>query len=260
MRALGELACDDDACVPPPNFGPPEATTAVVEGETYLILVDRYQGGTSTDGPYVTNIICSAGGAEGACCVADECIDDITQSSCQDLGGLYQGETTVCDQIECPISGNDDCADAIPITDGETAFSTESATTDGPSLPAECDEGFGVILGQDIWFDYTATCTGTATFSTCDTANFDTRLALYNTCGVCPPIELVGCNDDGPNCADFTSELIVDVVEGACYTFRLGGFGTNSGSGTVRVSCDAPPDGCVDATGDCCARKRFARV
>ena len=56
---------------------------------------------------------------------------------------------------------NDDCANAIPIPDGETGFSTIGATTDGP---ANCAGPFG----SDIWFSYTASCTGNLELSTCD--------------------------------------------------------------------------------------------
>ena len=76
-----------------------------------------------------------------------------------------------------------------------------------------CNEGFGLSFGQDIWYHYTATCTGDATFSTCNTADFDTRLALYEGCEACPPEPLAGCNDDGDNCEEFTSELIVPVQD-----------------------------------------------
>ena len=37
---------------------------------------------------------------------------------------------------------------------------TTGATTDGTALPGSCDEGFGVTLDADIWYNYTATCTG----------------------------------------------------------------------------------------------------
>ena len=53
---LGEHECDDDSCAP--GFTPSEFTATVVPGETYLILVDRYAGGTSTDGPYTIEFSC----------------------------------------------------------------------------------------------------------------------------------------------------------------------------------------------------------
>lgn len=142
---------------------------------------------------------------------------------------------------------NDACADSVPITEGDTSFSTIGADTDGPALPAECDKNFGVDLRADIWFDYDASCTGTLTVSTCNAATYDTRLALYSAC-TCPATndDFHACNDDGPGCPDFTSILVADVVLGTCYKLRVGGWGDPDfpddpgaqGTGTLTVTCE----------------------
>ena len=56
--------------------------------------------------------------------------------------------------------------------------------------------GFGPAF-HDAWFNYTATCTGTATISLCG-SSFDTVLAVYGDCVTCPPAPLseIACNDD----------------------------------------------------------------
>ena len=38
---------------------------------------------------------------------------------------------------------------------------------------------FDAQVNQDIWYDYVATCTGLLTLSTCNAADYDTRLAAY---------------------------------------------------------------------------------
>ncbi|HEY3243407.1 MAG TPA: hypothetical protein VGM03_08650, partial [Phycisphaerae bacterium] len=50
---------------------------------------------------------------------------------------------------------NDNCAQAITVSNGDTPFSTVGATTDGPAHAA-C--GADMQVNQDIWFQYTATC------------------------------------------------------------------------------------------------------
>jgi hypothetical protein len=250
--SLTELTCDDDLCVPAGQFGPPELTAPIIAGQDYLVLVDRYSGGTSTDGPYTISFTCSTGGEPGACCNPAGCVDGVGEALCETGGGIFQGPGTTCDDVECPDLSNDDCAGAFPIFDGVTEFSTQAATTDGPPLPPTCNEGFGTSFGQDIWYHYTSTCTGEVTFSTCNTANFDTRLALYQGCDTCPPEPLVACNDDGEDCDLFTSELLTDVTEGQCYALRIGGFGLASGSGTILVECAGTNAACMGGSGDCC--------
>ncbi|MCH7720539.1 MAG: hypothetical protein IH988_06055 [Planctomycetes bacterium] len=135
---------------------------------------------------------------------------------------------------------NDDCADGINLSDGATAFSLVGATTDGPNptdVP-KCDEGFDLDLVNDIWYNYTASCTGTVTVSTCDDADYDTRLAAYS--GFDCPVSndmLVGCNDDGEGCGGLTSIMTFDAEVGVEYKIRVGGFGFDC-SGNLTVSCD----------------------
>ena len=52
----------------------------------------------------------------------------------------------------------------------------------GRRLPGECDEGFGNGFGSDIWYTLTADQSAGIIVSTCDSADFDTRLALYTEC------------------------------------------------------------------------------
>ena len=102
---------------------------------------------------------------------------------------------------------NDDCADALEALDGNTAFSTVGANTDGPDLAGECDPGdFGDdIIHTDIWYNYMATCNGNLRVTTCEelggTADYDTRLAVYELGDGCPAdaADVLACNDDDPN-------------------------------------------------------------
>ncbi|MGB2987674.1 MAG: HYR domain-containing protein, partial [Phycisphaerae bacterium] len=145
---------------------------------------------------------------------------------------------------------NDDCVNSQPISDGVTSFFTENATTDGPALDPSCDEGAGLSFEQDVWFDHVATCSGILTISTCDDADFNTRLVVYGdgsaTC-LCPTDNsfFLKCNDDGPGCGSGTSEVFLPATEGECFTIRVGGLGTDEGTGNITITC--APDECPDA-------------
>ncbi len=156
---------------------------------------------------------------------------------------------------------NDLCSDAIPI--GEVTdmdFVTAGANTDGPlhidsPCPSATEPEIDSIY-NDIWYLYTPTFTGHCLFTTCGTADFDTKIAAYIPGAACPPLDedLLTCNEDGTDCAESTSELIFAVTEGEVYLLRLGGYGETppglSGQGTFSVSeyiPGVPNDFCADA-------------
>ncbi|MFQ5494965.1 MAG: HYR domain-containing protein [Phycisphaerae bacterium] len=149
-----------------------------------------------------------------------------------------------------PPALNDDCANAGPVGTGSTPFTTENRTTDGVDLSVACDEGNGVAINQDVWFEHTATCNGVLTISTCNDANFDTRLAVYGSGAAactCPTdnTTLLACNDNAAGCAGGTSEVALSVSQGECLTIRLGGVGLAEGTGSLTIRC--APDLCADA-------------
>ncbi|MHC4909800.1 MAG: hypothetical protein ACYTF9_08795, partial [Planctomycetota bacterium] len=178
---------------------------------------------------------------------------DATQ--CAGQGGDYQGDASDCAGVDCSIpANNDDCADAVGITDGATAYSTLDATTDGPQHGG-CE--FDGQTYEDIWFTYQATCTGTLTVTTCEqlggSADYDTDLVVYE--GVdCGNLVLLGCNDDdGSNpCGggpDYHSTVQVQVSAGASYLIRVGGYNPgDAGTGVLFVACEGEP--IVDCNGN----------
>lgn len=165
------------------------------------------------------------------------------------LGGYDSAGTgTVRFEVFDPPA-NDDCGGAEAIGADPVAFDTRVATDSAPGLPAVCDEGYGISMRQDLWYRWTAPCTGVATVSTCSSASFDTRLAAYDGCAG----TLVGCNDDFTGCGSLTSRMQFAVTGGTEYVLRVGAH-TGSGIGTLTVSCGdagAPPpsnDACTGAT------------
>jgi len=151
---------------------------------------------------------------------------------------------------------NDDCANAIPVTDSITGtqFSTVYATTDGNPIPHTMCSQLNLIeqIANDVWFEYTADCTGTVTFSTCGSA-FDTKMAVYDACGAASPpsnAALLACDDRG---CGFQAEVTIDVVQGQCYKIRIGSpafEGPNEGPtglGFLDIHCKPANDDCANA-------------
>ncbi len=120
----------------------------------------------------------------------------------------------------------------------EQPFTTIGSTPDGPQ---------GCLSSPNIWYCYTATCTGFTTVSLCG-SSYDTKMAVYD--GVDPSTaDMLGCNDDF---CTLQSEITFASVEGNTYLIEVGGFGSNTGDGIITVDCvecDPPSnDNCEDVT------------
>jgi hypothetical protein len=134
---------------------------------------------------------------------------------------------------------NDDCMNAAPIFDGSTDITTLCASTDG-SAHTECDVNGNDQIHRDLWFEYTASCSGEVIISTCNTVDFDSRIAVYSGGAACPPGDagLLVCNDDGMGCGGFTSQVTLTVELGDTYLIRLGGHDDMAvGAGTLNITC-----------------------
>jgi len=138
------------------------------------------------------------------------------------------------------VPANDDCSNATPIGEETKTFDTTEATFDGPGH---------YITGPNIWYCYTATCTGVATVSLCG-SEYDTLLAVYDGCNCYPTSDdLIEYNDDFCNWA---SQVSFPVVAGNKYLIEVGGFLSETGLGVIRIICGQsyPPsnDNCFQAT------------
>ena len=130
---------------------------------------------------------------------------------------------------------NDACSAALAVSEGSFPFTTIGATTDG--LPVFCDGGAGgVSFDDDTWYLYTPSCTAEVTFSTCNDADFDTRIAVYFE-QACPPNGALACSDDAADCG-VTSEITLLVTPVVNYLVRVGAT-TGGGTGTLTISCPA---------------------
>ncbi|MHC5004494.1 MAG: hypothetical protein ACYTJ0_15380, partial [Planctomycetota bacterium] len=125
-----------------------------------------------------------------------------------------------------------DCATATPVGAGSFPFDTSLAFDGGPSETL-CGGGLSQI-GKDVWYRFMSSCNGPVTVAVCD-ADFDTRLAVYDT--FCPIVasEAIACDDDG--CGP-QSSLSFEAEDGHRYLIRIGGRNGASGSGTLVIDAD----------------------
>ncbi|MEJ2701359.1 MAG: GEVED domain-containing protein [Sedimentisphaerales bacterium] len=146
--------------------------------------------------------------------------------------------------ISCESGGGqpskDDCAHAQAIGEvKDLAFDTTDATFDGPGL---------CMTSPNIWFVYTASCTGDATVSLLG-SSFDTMLAVYegDNCNLTSS-DMIACNDDfSPG---YTSQITFAATAGDEYLIEVGGYGSNTGEGVLNISCESGGAADVPDLGD----------
>jgi len=126
---------------------------------------------------------------------------------------------------------NDGCATAIAIGDGVFAGSNALATS-GPDPLGSCG-----AMGNDVWYAYTASCTGIAIAEFCNAGNatYDTVLTAWS--GSCGTLLELSCNDDW---CGLSSHITFGVTTGVVYYISVGGFGGSTGNFNLSVSCLVP--------------------
>lgn len=231
------------------------STCGLASGNTKIALYKPTPQG-------LPGFVCSAGPFGGSPITFVACNDDAcgTQSSVSaaveagvtytirlgTLLNLFGVPSAFSGQFNVNFSiANDLCSSPLDIPEGLIPFSTIGAGTDGV---AHTTCGFccgDTQIHHDVWFRHTAECDGTLTVSTCGSADFDTKIAVYKNSAqigwVCsiggPPQSLLGCNDDTSGCPGATSTVSVQVEAGTSYRIRVGGYNGASGTGTLSVSC-----------------------
>lgn len=138
----------------------------------------------------------------------------------------------------------DRCEFAQPIGEGAVGFDSRGASTDPAWLPSTCNEGAGLAFTHDVWFSFTANATGVFRIGTCETGDFDARIAIYESCGGLP----MACSDDA--CTGGAAEVEVGLTCGMQVLIRLGGWGHGAtgmlqveGVDTAPCVCEADLDG-----------------
>ena len=138
-----------------------------------------------------------------------------------------------------PPVDNDECVDASEAFLGDNPLDTTIATDS--SDPYDASPGCNAlgVMNQDVWFHFTPAVSGALTLSTCNIADFDTDLVIYE--GTCGSMVEIACSGDVAGCAIYTSIIETLPVEaGIPLQIRIGGWG-NSDSGGGTFSLDLVP-------------------
>ncbi len=137
----------------------------------------------------------------------------------------------------------DDCSDASTLAsisgEGIFVFDNSLATAVGPDHAA-CLFGGQTGMAFDVWYCWTAPCTGTVTVETCGLTDVQTRLNAYDDCGTCPPtdLNLLACQVTSE--CGFQTRITFPATSGNSYLLRVGsaaGPGASGGVGAFAITC-----------------------
>ncbi len=152
------------------------------------------------------------------------------------------------------IMAGDQCSNPTPISGtGVFPFNLVGTTTSGEGQD-HCVINAPIAFDNDVWYCWTATCTGLIDISTCGQTTVDTKISFYVNgcaCPTPPPSQPpLCCADDG---CGLQESLTCEVVCGQQYLIRLGTKpGAPPGSGTFTINCiGSLCEGCDD----CCGKR-----
>ncbi len=134
-------------------------------------------------------------------------------------------------RLMCP-DDNDGCAGGAALSGNTVSVPFNTACTLSGSEGA--DHACGTI-DFDLWYSYTATCTGDLLVGTESGCAFDTAIALYDADTNCVPTadELAACDDVGAAC----ESVSMAVTEGQNVLIRVGSTAGEYGSGVLDIQC-----------------------
>ncbi len=145
-----------------------------------------------------------------------------------DGAGTCAGEL----DLEC----NDQCEFAVEVFEGVNTGNNQNGGPDDVEASCQADSN------NDVWFIYTATCTGTAFTSTTGsvfTPANDSVLSVYDACPDQGGTE-IACDDDSG--VDLHAALIFPTVAETTYWLRVAGFEDSAGDIVLHIE---PFDDCL---------------
>lgn len=151
-------------------------------------------------------------------------------------GSSNSGAGTLTVSAPSGGGGGNPCDNAIALTLGANPFQN-TPTGLVVDMTGYCTMQFTAQIYNTNYYKFTPKTTGMYTFSTCGTANFDTKIAVQNACATSSGV--LACNDDGAGCAGFTSLTTpVELTGGLTYYVLIGGYASSTtvGGGTITVA------------------------
>ena len=145
-----------------------------------------------------------------------------------------------CAPNECPgVPANDDCSTPLVVSGADVGIEVLvaghniCATDDGPELSTDPNWGGcapsvagGADLHHDVWFLYEKQRCGGLMIDSCNDADFDQMIAVYDATSGCPvdTLQEIHCNDDGCGSGAGPSVLEIFHDEGDRFLIRVGGW------------------------------------
>lgn len=155
------------------------------------------------------------------------------------VGSTTGSITVVITPSQLASPSNDECANAISLSEGVTATGNNFDATDSGAPRCEGSDH------NDVWFHYQPAADQLATISLCD-SDFDTTLSLFDACGG----NEIACNDQNGTCPSNQSSLdCVPLTGGQDYYLRVAGYHGQEGNISILVDTAA----CVVPVNDDCA-------
>lgn len=148
--------------------------------------------------------------------------------------------------LEQEPAANAICSGALPLTCGE---SLEGNTAESFHLPLPTC-GAANVTAPGLWYSITGTGE-TITLSTCDSADFDTKISVYT--GSCDELTCVAGVDDAPGCGGNSTELFFPSEAGIPYLVLVHAYEDATGTFTLTATCTptcspiAANDACTNA-------------
>lgn len=147
--------------------------------------------------------------------------------------GSKPGTSPGAATLSIAVASPDQCANPIEITGRGTFPFDNSYATTGPEAQtlSSCDPLGQLGIAHDVWYRWTAPSNGTATISTCNQTDVDTKLAVHQ--GWCQGLTTLACNDD--DCG-LQSRVTFACQGGSQYLIQLGTYAPHAGgSGTFKI-------------------------
>jgi hypothetical protein len=214
--------------------------------------------------------ICAVCAPIGACCLdLETCVDMLSPDMCAGMGGIFQGDGTVCDQIDCAALGGCDC-DKMDNQEGEGCGGDTNGGCNAPT-PVFTDAACGDTWCGSSFADggtrdtdwYLITLTETSLLSAELRSEFPGVCFIVDGIAACAPVVVgdIGCSDgceliQTASAVLAPGDYVVFVSTGDC---AGGGIfdGIPCGSGindyTVFITCTPVSDegGCCFPDGSC---------
>lgn len=190
----------------------PTTGDLVVNGQTFPVSVS----------PQTVTLVGLSGDAQPV---------DITASFSAD-GACIFTETEVFTAPDCSPD-NDECDDAVTLTDGDTVAGTSINGSFNAATDTDC--GLAPADGDEtVWYTFV----GNGEDATIDipTGDFDTQIQVYS--GTCAALTCVTSNDDGGT--GTLSQATFATTDGTQYYVLVQGFSGQSGTFEISLTLPAP--------------------